>query len=375
MSSPIKRSFGWRRQQPDFRDLKYRVPREHQLFLPASIDLDSPSPGAPWDPGLDQGDLGSCGPNALAEEIAFGTIKSGASRNLASRLFLYYNTRLLMGTVNQDSGVDNRTMLKALKQYGWCEESLWPYDINAFTHKPSAAAYQAASLNAGSILYEAVDQVLETMKSVLAGGDTFLFGFTVYNSMLTSAVDASGDIPMPSRRDGVAGGHDIEICGYDDSTQRFKLKNSWGTSWGKNGYGTIPYAYATNANLAGDFWRVTQEMPAPPAPPPGPPPGPPSPPSPGTVLLTLSESLAAGEYFVMPQTTVAKLKAAGLTPTQIMQIFAAVAAFLADKPITAPKMLNLLMTIAAILGTPMISQKDFQLIQKCQAYITTAGNN
>jgi hypothetical protein len=38
------------------------------------------------------------------------------------------------------------------------------------------------------------------------------------------------------------GWHAIAICGYDDSTQRFEFKNSWGM-WGDLGFGTIPYDY------------------------------------------------------------------------------------------------------------------------------------
>lgn len=39
------------------------------------------------------------------------------------------------------------------------------------------------------------------------------------------------------------GWHCIAICGWDNSTARFLFKNSWGTSWGNDGYGTIPYQY------------------------------------------------------------------------------------------------------------------------------------
>ena len=44
--------------------------------------------------------------------------------------------------------------------------------------------------------------------------------------------------------------------GYDDASQWFISRNSWGAGWGMAGYFTIPYAYLTDSNLADDFWTV-----------------------------------------------------------------------------------------------------------------------
>jgi C1A family cysteine protease len=61
---------------------------------------------------------------------------------------------------------------------------------------------------------------------------------------------------MPGKDESVLGGHCVLAVGYDDATQLFKVRNSWGTSWGQAGYFQIPYAYLTNADLADDFWVV-----------------------------------------------------------------------------------------------------------------------
>ena len=44
--------------------------------------------------------------------------------------------------------------------------------------------------------------------------------------------------------------------GYDDASQRFIVRNSWGPGWGMKGYFTIPYSYLTSNNLADDFWTI-----------------------------------------------------------------------------------------------------------------------
>jgi aminopeptidase C len=54
----------------------------------------------------------------------------------------------------------------------------------------------------------------------------------------------------------VLGGHAVVTVSYDDSTQSFIVRNSWGPGWGMDGYFTISYAYLTDGNLADDFWTV-----------------------------------------------------------------------------------------------------------------------
>jgi hypothetical protein len=75
----------------------------------------------------------------------------------------------------------------------------------------------------------------------------------VYESFESDAVAATGTVPMPRRREAIVGGHDIVFTGYDDTTQRFRFANPWGVGWGDKGFGTFPYAYATDPAEAGDF--------------------------------------------------------------------------------------------------------------------------
>ncbi len=274
---------GWVRQLPDIRDERFAFgPTLASGALPPSYDLsDDPPSVPPWEPVWNQGSIGSCGPHSMGANVVFNQFiplrgLAAAAPVMPSRLFLYYAARTVMGTVGSDSGVSNRDMLKALARYGWCDESLWPYDPAKFTTNPPRAVWDKAAAMAAQIVYRAVAQDLATMKACLVETDRpIIFGFSVYQSMMSAEVQRTGVIPFPTSRDRQAGGHDVLIVGYDDARQAFRLRNSWG-QWGERGYGWIPYRYATNPNLAGDFWSVSltgnDPTPRPPDPPDPPPP-------------------------------------------------------------------------------------------------------
>ncbi|WP_280701372.1 C1 family peptidase [Kitasatospora sp. GP82] len=104
--------------------------------------------------------------------------------------------------------------------------------------------------------YQRVVQELSQLKGCLAAGFPFVFGFTVYSSFESPEVAKTGEAPMPSPSDQVLGGHAVLAVGYDDSTQRFLVRNSWGPDWGLDGYFTLPYAYLTEQGLSSDFWTI-----------------------------------------------------------------------------------------------------------------------
>lgn len=275
-----ERAFGWIPDRPDFRDRQYAPPAYLMAqALPRKTSNREVLRGrSPWSPAWDQRRIGSCGPHTSARDIVFAALaqQKQLSVMMPSRNFIYYISRREMGPqyVNQDSGVSNREMLKALNKYGWCDEALHPYtDGPAFVTRPSDAAFAQAATRK-IVEYLAVPQQLETMKACLAAGDPFIFGFSVYSNMMTPQVEATGDIPMPAGNQ--QGGHDVLVVDYDDDLQRFILFNSWG-EWGKAGEGSIPYAYATNPRMASDFWTVRHSGINPAPVPPGPGPTPPTP--------------------------------------------------------------------------------------------------
>jgi len=174
---------------------------------------------------------------------------------LPSRLFIYYNERVMEGTVNSDSGAMIRDGIKSVANQGACPEKLWPYQINKFTKKPSAACYKEALKHQG-VSYSRVTQSLAQMEGCVAAGYPLVLGCTVDDSCQSAAVAKTGTVPMPGQGEAVLGGHAVLAVGYDETKQRFIVMNSWGTGWGAKGYFTIPYVYLTDSDLAADFWTI-----------------------------------------------------------------------------------------------------------------------
>ena len=251
MTEPRKIArYGWIPDQPDQRDHVYAAPSQFLTALPPSADLRAQCP-----PVYDQGQLGSCTANAIGAAIEFDRLKQKLSDYVPSRLFIYYNERVIEGTVHSDSGAMIRDGIKTVASQGVCPEPDWPYDIAKFAQKPPAKAYKDATADR-AVSYQSLIQDPNQMKGCLASGYPFVFGFTVYQSFETPAVAQSGHAPMPASGERAIGGHAVMAVGYDDSNQWFVVRNSWSAAWGLKGYFTLPYAYLLQAGLAADFWTI-----------------------------------------------------------------------------------------------------------------------
>ena len=250
MAYTVKR-FGWLRDIPDQRDHLYAAPVAALVALPPSIDLRNQCPTV-----YDQGQLGSCTANGIGGAIQFDRMKQKLTPDFVpSRLFIYYNERVIEHTVNSDSGAMIRDGVKSVSKQGVCPETDWPYDITQFAKKPPTNCYKEA-LQYKEVQYRRLLQNVNQLKGCLASGYPFVFGFTVYDSFESQTVAQTGIVPMPGSAEQVLGGHCVVAVGYDDSQQRFFIRNSWGTGWGMQGYCTMPYAYLTDANLSSDFWTI-----------------------------------------------------------------------------------------------------------------------
>ncbi|MDR3566043.1 MAG: C1 family peptidase [Negativicutes bacterium] len=245
------------RLKPDLRDLRDHIFRAtafmHPMELPLSIDL-----RAQCSPVVDQGTLGSCTANAIVSGLReYLLLQAKLPWVALSRLFLYYEERLLEGTVDEDSGAYIRDGMKVLQTIGVCPESEDLYDIGKFTEPPSALAIADAKQYKISQYHRVTD--LTMLKTALAEKQPVVVGIKVYQSFESQAAAETGIIPLPNTTtEELLGGHAVLAVGYDDAKQWIIIRNSWGTSWGDKGYCYLPYQY-WSAGLVTDMWTGTAD--------------------------------------------------------------------------------------------------------------------
>ena len=158
---------------------------------------------------------------------------------------------------------------QALTTYGICTETLMPYPSAAqavdtdpnesidtspsFTTPPTSAAvtnalgYEISSyklINTGDTA---------AVKTCLRNNVPVMMGINVYDNTRTyqyfEGLNTTSYTYNPLTSSGslvrgltLLGGHAIPIIGYDDTKKAFKVQNSWGTSWGLNGFFYMPYS-------------------------------------------------------------------------------------------------------------------------------------
>lgn len=230
-------------------DVKYK-PKKHKRNVSnkVSVDLMHHMP-----PVWDQGKVGSC----TAQSALACLYKCLPGKFIPSRYFTYYNSRLIAGyTPNEDNGCSMQDVCKSVQKYGVCPEDVWGNDKH-FAEQPSREAYSIA-LKHRRYIYESIPKVLSIMIGCLNDGHSFFLAIEMFRSAFKKDNITHGIIPMPSpseMREEPLGAHAITICGYDTTKQQFKMRNSWGTKWGDNGYGFIPFEYI-ESSLAFDAYTI-----------------------------------------------------------------------------------------------------------------------
>ena len=229
--------------------------------LPEFVDLSY------WcSPVRNQEPLSSCTACSAIALVEYFQNKIYGEYTNASVLFLYKVTRKLMHRQG-DVGASIRETMKAMVLFGIPPEEYWPYEPSKIDEEPSGFCYSYGQIYQ-TIKYFRLDtpglpatHLLAQIKMTLVAGLPSMFGLTIYSSIYEEANYKKGYIPIPHSKDNVQGGHAVVAIGYDDSkiigtsVGALLIRNSWGTNWGEQGYGWLPYDYILKG-LTSDWWSL-----------------------------------------------------------------------------------------------------------------------
>jgi GNAT superfamily N-acetyltransferase len=155
-------------------------------------------------------------------------------------MYLYVRARQLEGTFSPDPRVGGWIVsaMRIVRGWGVPDELEWPYDGEAAHWPPiEPIGIDQAAKKRRILAYRRVRTVNEC-KAIIASGHPLIAAFYISKQWFSAP---QGKIVIPTEP--IIGSHGIILMGYNDSEQCFSFQNSWGTIWGDNGFGTLPYSY------------------------------------------------------------------------------------------------------------------------------------
>ena len=207
-------------------------------------------------PVENQGHVGSCTANATVGALEYHMRLAKQPMTDLSRLFVYYNARRMARRESEDCGSFISHVMASVMAFGACPEQMWPYVEAMWPTEPTQACYQAAG-NFTGISYARVGRGLG-MKVALANGLPVVFGIVLPDEMLMIEGNMTGRIQRPAGQFPPPGngGHAMLVVDYDDASQSWLVRNSWGESYGEAGYVWIDYQVMDAYSDAHEFWTI-----------------------------------------------------------------------------------------------------------------------
>ena len=208
----------------------------------------------------DQLSMQSCVGNATADSVEILNAIEGLQQVQLSRLFIYSCARMLQddngdgkNDLNLDEGTYVRLAFDVLARFGVCEETLWPYDLDKVLVSPSLIALRQATghrIHSYYRIKSTGDGRISDVITALRANHPVVFGTLIDKEFETLMGDGPIETPMGTS----IGGHCMIVVGYIGGN--FKVKNSWGQSWGDEGFCYMKPDYLTWSGT-NDLWVPT----------------------------------------------------------------------------------------------------------------------
>jgi hypothetical protein len=231
-TSILKRIFNARPDTLDFRDKMY----EANLYeVPVKIDLEEYKK---WKvPILDQGQEGACTGFGLATVTNYLLRRRKIvpdPKPVSPRMLYQMAKRYDEWPGEHYSGSSARGAMKGWHKHGVCGEECWPYDVHDAAESLSEKRIADALKRPLGAYYRVNHKDLVAMHSAMAEVGVLFATATVHQGW--NQTDKDGVIPINPAK---LGGHAFAIVAYDQ--RGFWIQNSWGPSWGKEGFALVTY--------------------------------------------------------------------------------------------------------------------------------------
>lgn len=244
IASPI---LDLQKDEPDQRDYKLTMTTFNleRTTLPNKVDWTSK-----MSPVKNQGKLGSCVGFAVAamkefqeqieheKEVAAGKRDHRKERDHydLSEAWVYWNSKKIDPWPNSE-GTSIRCAMQVLQKIGVPCEEAYPYS-DQYKGEPTKWAKLIAKWGLIDSYWRC--RGIDDLRLGLVSGPVVI-GIACFREIFF--VDSKGQLPYPANPDEVLGGHAVCAVGFNDRTGKIYAKNSWGESWGRSGYFSIPYSY------------------------------------------------------------------------------------------------------------------------------------
>lgn len=239
---------GWIPDHKDERDILFSI-SIFDRFKSIKDEIDLRDKMSPIE---DQKQTGSCVANATVGALEY---LENINKELFidySRLFAYWNARVLGGYENSDCGCQIRNCIKGLVNLGICSETTWPFVENNVCIKPSDNSFIEAEKKQ-LIQYERINNSHD-VDYALNLGYPVIFGIILFSSFMDTKAD--GIVKSPNYFEKRLGGHGMLACGKTiiNKNKHYIVRNSWSENWGDKGYCYIPAKYFDR--YASDMWML-----------------------------------------------------------------------------------------------------------------------
>jgi len=176
--------------------------------------------------------------------------------SLVSERMLYHMARVYDEWDGEDySGSSCRGAMKGWHRHGVCKKSLWEYDISGKFIPPKNETWAVDALDTPLGAYYRINhQSVVDMQAAIVEVGALYCSADVHEGWWLKKMEG---LEVIQQSDKMIGGHAFCIIGY--TQEGFIIQNSWGDTWGWNGFAILTYSdWVENGS---DAWIVARGVP------------------------------------------------------------------------------------------------------------------